>query len=80
VIKTEQSQSEPPLVTLCAEMLEKISCRRQRDDPVKLGAGESLIMLCQGNGQGDFVEIVVGLANKGEQGIDAVAALFSIGR
>jgi hypothetical protein len=24
-------------------------------------------MLCQGNGQGDFVEIVVGLANKGEQ-------------
>jgi hypothetical protein len=26
-----------------------------------------MIMLCQGNGQGDFVEIMVGLANKGEQ-------------
>lgn len=26
-----------------------------------------MIMLCQGNGQGDFVEIMVGLANKGEE-------------
>lgn len=35
-----------------------------------------MVLLCQGNGQGDFVEIVVWLAN---EGIDAVAALFSIG-
>jgi len=26
-----------------------------------------MVLLCQGNGQGDFVEIVVGLANEGEQ-------------
>ena len=44
---------------LSAEMLEKI--------PGVGGLVKARGFLCQGNGQGDFVEIVVGLTNEGGQ-------------
>jgi len=60
----------------CAEMPEKITCKRQRDDPRQAWASDSMILAVSGKWKGDFVEIEVWLAN---EGIAAVAALFSIG-